>query len=60
MEAAASPPIQWVFFGRLLRRGTDREILEDPIRFGNALRDVFSGFKPFWVRAQEQAARWKK
>ena len=58
-EPPASPPIQWIFFGRLLRRGTDREILEDPIRFGNALRDVFSGFKPIWVRAQEQAARWK-
>jgi hypothetical protein len=58
-EPAPSPPIQWVFFGRMLRRGTDREILEDPLRFGNVLRDVFAGFKPFWVRAQEQAAKWK-
>jgi hypothetical protein len=58
-EPPASPPIQWVFFGRLLRRGADREVLEDPIRFGDALEELLCGFKPFWASAQEQAAKWK-
>jgi len=53
------PPIQWIFFGRLLRRRIDRRILEDDALFGSVLRDVLCGFKPFWARAQEQAATLK-
>jgi hypothetical protein len=58
-EPAASPPIQWIFFGRLLRRSVDRNILEDGDAFGSVLKNVLCGFKPFWSQAQEQAARLK-
>lgn len=58
-EPAAHPPIQWIFFGRLLRRGVDQHILEDAEAFSNVITDVLCGFKPFWARAQLQAAKWK-
>jgi hypothetical protein len=58
-EPSPSPPIQWIFFGRLLRRGIDRHILEDKDAFGNVLNSVLGAFKPFWRRAQEQAAKLK-
>ena len=56
---APHPPIQWIFFGRLLRRGVDQLILEDAEAFGRVINDVLCGFKPFWARAQQQAAKWK-
>jgi len=56
-EPPPSPPIQWIFFGRLLRRGMDRHILEDGNAFGDVLSSVLGGFKPFWRRVQEQAAQ---
>lgn len=53
-EPPAYPPIQWIFFGRLLRRGVDQHILEDAQAFGKVINDVLCGFKPFWARAQQQ------
>jgi hypothetical protein len=58
-EPPAFPPIQWIFFGRLLRRGIDQHVLEDSQKLGAVLNDVLCGFKPFWAQAQEQAARMK-
>lgn len=58
-EPAPSPPIQWIFFGRLLRRAADRHIWEDAEAFGGVLEAVLCGFKPFWAKAQQQAAQWK-
>lgn len=48
-----NPPVPpaWIFFGRLLRRGVDRPSLEDGVLFGNVLKSVLCGFKPFWSRA---------
>lgn len=33
----------WVFIGRLLRRGTDKHILEDPTQLNKTITDLFSG-----------------
>jgi len=40
----------WIFMGRLLRRGIDRQTLEDPDLLGEVFRSVLCGFKPIWVR----------
>ncbi len=33
---------QWIFIGRLLRRGVDKAILEDEARLGSVISNVFS------------------
>lgn len=38
----------WILIGRLLRRGTDGQTLEDPARLKQVFQSVFCGFKPFW------------
>lgn len=58
-EPPASPPIQWIFFGRLLRRGIDRAILEDGESLGRVLKENLGGFKPLWAKAQQQAAAFR-
>lgn len=57
-EPPASPSIEWIFFGRLLRRGTDRDVLEDGDRFGAVLTNVLCGFVPFWKRTMESIAEF--
>ena len=49
---------EWVFVGRLLYRGEDAAILEDPARLKEAMEAVFEGFKPLWEEAQTAAARY--
>ena len=58
-EPPPYPPIHWIFCGRLLRRGQDRDVLEDREAFGCVLKSVLGGFKPFWRKAQEQAAAFR-
>ncbi|MDD8025559.1 MAG: hypothetical protein PHI34_03515 [Acidobacteriota bacterium] len=45
----------WIFIGRLLRRGVGTVILDDPIRLKNVIESVFSGFLPFWEKTQHMA-----
>lgn len=49
-----SPPLEpgWIFIGRLLRRGQDTAVLENPVELGNATRSVLCGFRPFWEQTQ--------
>jgi hypothetical protein len=42
----------WIFIGRLLYRGKDAEILEDPVRLKEVMESVFGSFKPLWQQAQ--------
>ena len=42
----------WLFVGRLLRRQTDRKILENPINLRDTIDKVFMGFKPIWEKTQ--------
>jgi hypothetical protein len=53
------PPqdLSWIFVGRLLRRGRDARILEDPAELKKVMESVFGGFKPIWKRTQMMAAR---
>lgn len=45
----------WIFIGRLLRRGQDTAILEDPVALGSVMQAVFCGFRPFWEQTQTMA-----
>lgn len=43
---------QWIFLGRLLRRGSDSQVLEDPRRLGDVMQTVLCGFRPVWEQTQ--------
>ena len=45
----------WVFVGRLLYRGIDAAILEDPMQLKDVMESVFGSFKPLWQQAQARA-----
>ncbi len=53
-EWLINPPYfdEWIFVGRLLRRNTDKEILEDPSNLKDVMESVFGGFIPYWEKAQ--------
>jgi hypothetical protein len=51
------PQASWVFVGRLLRRGKDATILEDPLQLKQVIESVFNGFRPIWEQAQIMAMR---
>jgi hypothetical protein len=38
----------WIFVGRLLRRGTDAQILENPDELGKVMQAVMCGLRPLW------------
>ena len=46
---------EWIFVGRLLYRGKDIEILEDPNRLRGVMETVFKGFIHPWEQAQTEA-----
>ena len=46
---------QWIFVGRLLRRGTDTAVLSNGDDLGAIISDVFSGFRPLWEETQLMA-----
>ena len=46
----------WVFFGRLLRRGSDSTILESEANLDRTIESVFSELRPIWERTQTVAA----
>jgi hypothetical protein len=46
------PTPEWIFIGRLLRRGVDRQILENPDKLGSLIQSVFCGFRYFWEQTQ--------
>ncbi len=46
----------WVFVGRLLYRGDDAAVLEDPARLKEAMEAVSKRFKPLWEETQTVAA----
>jgi hypothetical protein len=48
---------EWIFIGRLLYRGDDAQILEDPSQLKEVMESVFGGLKPLWEQAQKQAQR---
>jgi len=43
---------EWIFIGRLLRRGIDRASLEDPVKLKEIIQSVFCGFRPLWEKTQ--------
>jgi hypothetical protein len=45
---------QWIFWGRLLRRDQDAQILGDPEAFGRVLEDVLCSLVPYWVEANHR------
>lgn len=45
----------WICIGRLLRRGQDTAVLEDPIALGKVMQEVLGGFRPLWEKAQVMA-----
>jgi hypothetical protein len=47
----------WIFVGRLLRRGTDSVILENPVQLRQVIESVFEGFRPIWEQTQVMVAR---
>jgi hypothetical protein len=49
----------WIFVGRLLRRGRDASILNDPTELRSVIESVFEGFIPIWEQTQIVAARYK-
>lgn len=46
---------EWIFVGRLLYRGSDTAILEDPVRLRSVMEAVFNGFIHPWEEAQVKA-----
>lgn len=50
------PEPSWVFVGKLLRRGTDVEILEDEAKLAQVIETVFAAFHPLWEQTQLMAA----
>lgn len=50
------PKPLWIFVGRLLRRGTDTMILENPVQLKHVIESVFKGFRPIWEQTQIMAA----
>lgn len=42
----------WIFIGRLLRRNTDKKILENPHLLKETFKNTFSELKPFWEKTQ--------
>ena len=44
--------LSWVLVGRLLKRGKDALILEDPFRLKQVIESVFTGFRPIWEQTQ--------
>ena len=50
------PEPSWVFVGRLLRRGTDAQVLQDQERLAEIIQDVFCGLRPIWEQTQIIAA----
>lgn len=51
------PQASWVFVGRLLRRGKDTMILEDPLQLKHTIESVFNGFRPIWEQTQIMAKK---
>jgi hypothetical protein len=45
----------WLFVGRLLWRGKDAVILDDPIVLGAVMQTVLCGFRPLWEKTQMMA-----
>ncbi len=48
-----NPPFQrydWILIGRLLRRGIDSAILDNPNQLRDVIESVFAGFRPLWDR----------
>jgi hypothetical protein len=43
----------WIFVGRLLRRGTDAQILENPDELGKVMQAVMCGLRPLWEETQK-------
>jgi hypothetical protein len=44
------PPTEpeWIFVGRILRRGDDISILENPCALGDIMQTTFGAFRPIW------------
>ncbi len=42
----------WIFIGRLLRRGKDAEILEEPVQLKEVMESMFGSLKPLWEQTQ--------
>lgn len=56
-EPPASPPIRWIFYGRLLRRDEDRRILESPEHLGAVVESVLCGLHPLWRDTTREVRR---
>jgi len=46
-----------IIIARVLRRGDDAALLEDPSALGNVIETVFSGFRPYWKQTQVMAKK---
>ena len=46
------PRLTWLFIGRFLRRGKDRDILEDPNAQDEVMTNVFKGLWPYYKSTQ--------
>ncbi len=46
---------RWIMVGRLLKRGDDAAVLENPDSLGTVIQTVFGGFRPFWEQTQLMA-----
>jgi len=56
VELLLNPPREadWIFWGRLLRRGHDDERLQDPTQFGNILEEVLCALVPYWEETNQR------
>lgn len=52
-----NPPQEprWIMVGRILRRGQDTTVLENPDALGSVMQAVLCGFRPIWERTQVMA-----